>query len=275
MKIVDYLKLHENDLMHRILYYAKRQNYTKYTSTLIEAWKASIVGLTDSISAAYEDDLDLNFVVDEVPDNRVTDFGKKEAMLHRNRGVTLEMFLCLSKYYRDSYIDIINDSQDEVLMAEIPYIIKVFDQIEVSYIYYWNLDTLDLQLKDLKDSTRKAVNEKNLYLTIFESLSVPMLIFDENFKLKNLNLSAQEFFTDINIPRNFYYVEDKDSSSLSKVDFINLFNFEIEKYYENNYSEIEYKINIDNRDYTINVSSILDVSGKTQGFLVSLISLGY
>ena len=48
------LKEHEGWLMRRVRDYAIERDYTRYTSTLEEAWRVSIVGLTDSICAALE-----------------------------------------------------------------------------------------------------------------------------------------------------------------------------------------------------------------------------
>ena len=39
-------------LMERVLAHAKAQGYTAYTSTLVEAWRASIDGLTVAIAAS-------------------------------------------------------------------------------------------------------------------------------------------------------------------------------------------------------------------------------
>jgi len=44
----------EDWLMDRILEYAKARGYTKYTSTLKEAWRLSISGLSNSLLQAIE-----------------------------------------------------------------------------------------------------------------------------------------------------------------------------------------------------------------------------
>jgi hypothetical protein len=44
----------ENWLMRRILEYAKRFHYSQYTSTLEEAWRISIQGLSRELLAALE-----------------------------------------------------------------------------------------------------------------------------------------------------------------------------------------------------------------------------
>ncbi|MGE4485761.1 MAG: GGDEF domain-containing protein, partial [Oscillospiraceae bacterium] len=49
----------EDVLMEKVLTYAKEQNYVKYTSTLKEAWRMSISGLSDALvkSIRVSDDI--------------------------------------------------------------------------------------------------------------------------------------------------------------------------------------------------------------------------
>jgi hypothetical protein len=48
----DLLASSEDDLMGRILEYAGRHGYTKYTSTLEEAWRLSVSGLSGALIEA-------------------------------------------------------------------------------------------------------------------------------------------------------------------------------------------------------------------------------
>jgi hypothetical protein len=106
---IDLLKNNEDWLMTRILEYAEKFEFTKYTSTLAEAWPLSISGLSDSLIEAakhYE-----NIIPEEKYINDpISKFGVIEAQKHRERGVTLGMFLGLMKYYKESYIDLIEIS---------------------------------------------------------------------------------------------------------------------------------------------------------------------
>ena len=47
----DLISQNESWLMSRILNYAKDRGYTKYTSTLFEAWRLSISGISSSLMA--------------------------------------------------------------------------------------------------------------------------------------------------------------------------------------------------------------------------------
>ena len=47
----DLISQGESWLMSKILAYARERGYTKYTSTLIEAWRLSISGISSSLTA--------------------------------------------------------------------------------------------------------------------------------------------------------------------------------------------------------------------------------
>ena len=49
LKLADLVAGNEDCLMHKVLSYAKDFGYTRYTSTLAEAWRTSISGLSQSL----------------------------------------------------------------------------------------------------------------------------------------------------------------------------------------------------------------------------------
>lgn len=272
MELIKLFEDNEEVLMNKILTYASNQGYTKYTSTLIEAWRISIQGLTASFKAAFENKIDLEFYVDEIPNNQLTEFGTKEALLHRDRGVTLEMFLTLTKYYRESYVDLIleNFQDKDKISTYSRTVIKMFDHIEVSYITEWNKIKSQEISDKLKTSTRAAVNEKNHYLTVFESIPNPLIILDDDLNLKNLNFSAQEYFLTKKIPGKYYYKpSNNDISSIKNIDFNSFLAFDIETFKTSD----TLKQNFENTDNALSIKGtimkILDVSKKTTGYLLS------
>ena len=111
------LESNEDWLMERILAYAIKYGYAAYTSTLKEPWRLSISGITASILDGIDRYNDVPEIGPEEDFSRdpVAIFGMVEAQRHRERGVSLSMFLGLMKYYRQAYIDLINrdDSDGE------------------------------------------------------------------------------------------------------------------------------------------------------------------
>ncbi|MGE4485760.1 MAG: hypothetical protein AB7C97_11685, partial [Oscillospiraceae bacterium] len=53
----------------------------------------------------------------------------------------------------------------------------------------------DRRLHDLQETNRKMTNEKNKYLTVFESIYDPIILMDNNNSIENINFRAAEVFT--------------------------------------------------------------------------------
>ncbi len=208
------LEANEEWLMERILDYAKRQEYAQYTSTLKEAWRLSISGLSRSIIKALqifsnppEMTPEENFAYDEI-----SLFGVIEAQRHRERGVSLLMFLGLMKYYRQTYMDLIRQSDLQETKKEWCELFtsRVFDRIEIAFCVEWSGAGNDKTILDLQINNRMMTNEKNKYLTIFESIPNPVIILNRGQKVDNMNLSAARLFKQSLISGSQYYCPARD-----------------------------------------------------------------
>ncbi|HOI76954.1 MAG TPA: hypothetical protein PLI06_05000, partial [Methanofastidiosum sp.] len=184
--------------MQRILDYAKANDYTKYTSTLVEAWRLSISGLSESFIEGLKK---YNGIPDLSPDedyskDTIAAFGILEAQRHRSRGVTLSMFLGLMKYYRQSYLDLISqtDFDNNDKNKYLKYINRFFDRLEIGFSSEWSESGEKDLIEDLQSKNRYMTNEKNKYLTIFDSLNAPMFFVNEKNIIENLNHATSEYF---------------------------------------------------------------------------------
>jgi diguanylate cyclase len=199
----------EDWLMLRVLKYAKDFGFAKYTSTLEEAWRLSISGLTASLCNA----IDTHATVPELaPDDDHTSdplsrFGLIEAQRHRQRGVTLAMYLGLMKYYRQSYVDLLAEKPPapETFERDRLFVDRCFDRIEISFCQEWTTIDPNTRLDELQTANRFMTNEKNAYLTAFESLSDPVLMLDAEEKLVNLNQAASLLVDPSHVPGGHYY----------------------------------------------------------------------
>lgn len=203
----------EEWLMKRILFYAKQQGYSKYTSTLMEAWRLSISGLSNTLLISIERDIkDFELSPDEdYSMDPSASFGVLEAKRHRERGVNLSMFLGLMKYYRQSYLDLI-DQADSFKTCKEECRLKIersFDRIELGFCTEWCARTDKDRIKELQNKNRNITNEKNRYLTIFETIHAPVVLIDEENKVENYNQAWAELFEESSIPGSLYYNEDK------------------------------------------------------------------
>jgi PAS domain-containing protein len=180
--LADLVAASEDRLISLVLGYAKRQGYTRYTSTLEEAWRLSISGLSASLVEALQADA----VPELFPDERfdadpISEFGVLEARRHRERGVSLSMFLGLFKYYRQAFVDLaVEGGLDDGARR---WIDRCFDRMEIAFTAEWAQLGERAQIEELQDRNRAMTNEKNRLLTVVESLSSPAILIDESHRV--------------------------------------------------------------------------------------------
>lgn len=215
-------------LMRRIRDYAVERKYSRYTSTLEEAWRISITGLTDSIASAlliseepWELAPDDTFLSDTI-----AAFGVLEAQKHRSRGITIEMFMGLMKYYRQTFLDVIRipcPSQPKPLEQPVNedntdwshyalFIERVFDRIEIAFCAEWcRNETMSRAIDELQEANRRMTNEKNKFLTIFESFPLAVYILDDHGHIVHMNHAGEQML-DPTAKSGGHYYSNSDST---------------------------------------------------------------
>ncbi|MEJ2154346.1 MAG: response regulator [Desulfobacteraceae bacterium] len=194
--------------MQRILGYAKARGYAQYTSTLMEAWRLSISGLSNALLTAIRDHPNLELNPDDVyVSDPIAQFGIIEARRHRKRGVNLGMFLGLMKYYRQTYKDLTRQSGFDAPLEDhyLNLIERFFDRLEIAFCIEWAESDQSELIEELQVRNRLMTNEKNRYLTIFESHPHMVLILDKGLNLVNFNHAAARRFQVQQTPGAHYY----------------------------------------------------------------------
>nr|MDO8109420.1 PAS domain-containing sensor histidine kinase [Candidatus Sigynarchaeota archaeon] len=277
LKIVDLIQLvldpqNEKKLIGKLLAYAKMGDYTKYTSTLEEAWEMSIRGITQCLVTT------INKYKDQVPELNADEhyakdpaaaFGILEAQRHRSRGVTLELFVGLMKYFRQSYLDLINESNFDVKDKDFYHLFveRFFDRLELGFISEWADSSYDKMFEELRDTNRKMTNEKNKYLTIFESLNAPAFLVNTQKNIESINNAAlQTFGNGASHGRKYY---DKKEENILNLPWLNGV---LESFLQSHDSEktIEREIStpMGTRIFEIKLKKMLDFSEKFSGITV-------
>ncbi|MDQ7834622.1 MAG: PAS domain S-box protein [Humidesulfovibrio sp.] len=186
----------EDWLMERVLSYALRQGYTKYTSTQAEPWRLSIRGLSGALlNALPGSQAGLEFGPDDTfSEDPASVFAVQEARLHRARGISLSMFLGLLKYYRQAYLDLTDEADpvDERPLTR-PFVERFFDRVEVGIASEWCAISETVQHGELREANRLIVNEKNRYLTVFKSLAAPVVYIGKDGLVQNINAAATDW----------------------------------------------------------------------------------
>ena len=208
----------EDWLIRRALGYAKRQGYTRYTSTLEEAWRISIRELSHTLAQALDLDSEVTeFEPDETfADDPLSRFAVLEASRHRERGIGLTMFLGLFKYYRQSYLDRVAEASYPPEQEEEAkhFVTRIFDRLEIAFCGAWTGLSEGTRIRELQDSNRRMTNEKNRFLTVTESLGSPVILLDETDQIAYVNQAAAPILGLPQRPGSFYYESESVSASM-------------------------------------------------------------
>jgi len=275
-QFINLIASNENWLMERVLAYAKKHGYTKYTSTLAEAWRTSIVGMSETIlqklalgTEPPELDPDEDYSKDPV-----ALFGKIEAQRHRGRGVSISMFLGLMKYYRQSYIDLIIESElpQEYQYWAVNFVNRVYDRVELGFIEEWADESRDRLVGELQAANRAASNEKTKYMTILESLANPIFVLNAENEIEYMNHEALSLFHESNSPGTYYYGQKPEKNAVKWLDPL------LDTFLSQSELETSFETSVATRGgdrfLEIRMKRMLDVSGKFKGtvFTISDIS---
>ena len=285
-KLIQLIQSNEDWLMEKILHYAIKREYSKYTSTLKEAWRLSISGLSKSFISGLETGrTDFELHPDEnFSNDPIARFGIHEAILHRERGIDISMFLGFFKYYRQCYKELIDTNVNGSEHATYSrWIDLFFDRVEIGLCSEWINTKEKKLLKELQDANRKMTNEKNKYLTLFESLAQPVILLTPQLYIENMNHAASLLLDKTSVSGSKYYSIDTSRHELTdhhefkekhfKDMFPWLYPDILEFHSENRHQQtIEKTVALDNEDrsFQIHLSQMMDVSQKFQGILIIL-----
>jgi PAS domain-containing protein len=217
-------------------------------------------------------------------------------MRHRKRGVSLQMFLGLMKYYRQSYIDLIKNIR---LAASVRdefelFINRVFDRIEISFCVEWSGARENQGLQELQIRNRLMTNEKNKYLTIFESIPNPIIMLDREMNIDNMNYSAARLFKESLAPGSQYYhlliehpssiepgkgpdqagVDSDFFSGVTVSELLPWLKADVEKFHKDELGSAVLEKQVYHNDlelvFRVKFSKSLDISGKFEGTIIIL-----
>ena len=269
--VVENILASESVLITSILTYARKGEFTKYTSTLEEAWRLSINELSKVVCENVTRPLaELEMQVEETyTDDPMAAFGITEAERHRSRGTPLRMFLALYKYYLQSYLDLVDQfelTQDQLRTTRLK-ITRIFDRIELAYLHRWISTGDEDLLAELQERNRFLTNEKNKFLTIMESLNIPMVYINPELEVQHINSAGNMFIKRTHQKESWYYLEDRDDLQIPGW----LLN-RIQELGNSDDTEVVFEQTVTTKDelyyYSIHIAKMQDVSNKFAGYSV-------
>ena len=188
----------EDWIIHRLWIYTTERGYSNYSSTFEEACRISIRGVSACLIRALEihDSPPELGPHDQFDQDTIAAFGVIKAQRHRERWIALGMFLGLLKYYRQTYIDLVDEAglDSQGRSSYNLFVERCFDRIEIAVSVEWASGTGEDRLQELQATSRFLTNEKINFLTLFESLASPVFLLDDNNRIDNVNSAAVRVF---------------------------------------------------------------------------------
>ncbi len=295
-KLCELINNSEDWLLERLMFYVKDRGFGEYVPPLIESWRLALSGVSRSLVTGLNTlypDFELNPDEDYSTDP-ISDFAKTESIRHRERGLTVEMFLCLLIYFKQIYQELILTSgfNDDFQKHSSRVIGRFFDRMILSVSREWTGYDQSRLITDLQDNNRAMTNEKNKYLAIFESHPHMVFILDDEFKIDNMNHAATVLFEDARLPGSHYYQLEKKNGSIMPVlrvsntegsdnvhkmpseDMFPWLTDDLHDFIErgDRVRSFERKVETGEgaRYYMVNLSQPIDASGKLRGLILSL-----
>jgi len=192
------------------------------------------------------------------------------------------MFLGLLKYYRDTYIDLLTEKgAEEFKQPWIRFILRSFDRFEIALCAEWVTTEDSEQISRLEKANRRLSNEKNKYLTVFESTPRPVFLIDKEGLLDSMNLSATDLLGLGMDSGEMYYsgghsTLNREAEGLRKPldDYLPWLKEAVRSFSAGDALSHRLEIKIDsfgaNQYFDVFLAHMLDVSGKFSGILIIL-----
>ncbi len=258
---------HEDWLIERVVRYAHDNEYTRYTSTLREAWRSSIIGLSQPLVAAIDEVLADGHPAG-APIRAAVAFGVEQAQKHRVRGIDMGLFLGLMKFYRRAYFDLVEekvpDLKDQKRLTSV--LLEMFDSIEIGLVREWSGTHEAAELDHLREKNRELSNEKNKYLTVFESIAEPTILLDLDDNPLYVNAAGGQILLGETSPGVSYYGHpDTDRLQQIVAEILRQAGCD-----DARNDQISLDTAIGPRTFSIAIQEMLDISDKFAGRVVIL-----
>jgi signal transduction histidine kinase len=269
-RLIDLLKENDGCLLVKLIDYAIKSGFSTYSSTLVGLWRTTVAELSDTIIQLLKEapGLPRIMVTHTFANEPLLQYVTSEATKHCLRGIDMNMFIGVFKYCRRAYIEIINEANFDLQYHVFcqSSINDVFDKMELAIISKYLELMNDEETTKLQEMNRLLTNEKNSYVTLYESLPIPIIFYNEDFEIISMNLATSDLFGVPANPGSYYYGAKYSIISLGFLQE-HLLMFEA-----SSASELAFEKTIlvgdEIKCFEIKITHMLDASKKFNGYLV-------
>jgi PAS domain-containing protein len=249
----------------------------RYLAALEEVWNMALRGVTAALVRAVEaGDLLGDGPGPEAPDDPVAAFGREEARRHRERGVSLDLFLGLMQAFRPAYLALTRESladgpeHDQALLQ----VGRFFDRVEIAFCVAWVRATESGGVQDLQRRSLEQVLERDRYVAAFESIPMPILLLDPDLTVRNVNHAAHQLLLGTGRPGAWYYRTAVHQEPRFLTEFFPDFFGQLEAFRQGGADRLECQWTSEHggatRVFRVLLARMLDQPGALAGILVTL-----
>lgn len=188
----------EDELLRRVLEYARSAGYAQHMPALEEAYRMAIASMSASIAqvlALTGDIADLRAI--EAPrDDPVASFGARWARRLRAEVQDLSLFIGLLKYYRRAYKDIVSagglgpaETERALVLLD-----RYFDRLEIGGIAEWSSATPDEDALAVREQNAEITATRNRYVAAFQEMPIPVFFLGADGRVETANRAATTLF---------------------------------------------------------------------------------
>ena len=188
----------EDELLRRVVEYARTAGYAQHMPTLEEAHRMAIASTSASIAqvlALTGDVADLR-AIESPRDDPVAAFGARWARRLRAEARDPSMFIGLLKYYRRAYRDVVSASGlgASAIERALALVDHYFDRLEIGCIAEWSSATPDEDALAVREENAEITATRNRYIAAFQEMPIPVFFLGADGRVETTNRSATTLF---------------------------------------------------------------------------------
>jgi diguanylate cyclase (GGDEF)-like protein/PAS domain S-box-containing protein len=199
---------HERQLADSLQGLAENHGFASHAQAKGKSWQSSMAVMTNALINSFETQ-GINgchaspSVVCE--DDQLTEFALQTSRRHRKNGINLASFLAVLKFYRQAYLDLLHQVDNADTRQERGFINRFFDRMEISQSMDWVRHAEEKTILQAKANNHDMANEKNRFLTLFDSLISSVFLLDTDLNIEIMNRAATEIIGPNDLPEELQY----------------------------------------------------------------------
>ena len=146
-------------------------------------------------------------VADDMLSDPIKLFAFEVSRRHRERGTELSMFVRLLSLIREAYLALVESDlvDDEAKGAGRIFVTRFFDRFETSLCVDWAKAEEREQRALEEEAQRGLEKEKERFLALFENLTKPVFVLDNDWCIETMNTAAANLLGGDKLPENLRY----------------------------------------------------------------------